>query len=239
MLSLKYKIFILNIVNGSESISQLKIEYGSLDPGTFILSIIICFLLSFVISKIYIRKSRTFSNPKSIARVLPIISLTTTIIISVVKSSLALSLGLVGALSIVRFRTPIKEPEEISYIFLSIAIGLATGAYQFKAASIGLFFVILFIYLYDYLERKRTINNYVKLSLSGIKRSDINKAIDILSENCEKVIFNSMSISSSETDKEAIISLSIVPENFKKINTITEKIYEAFPYCALNLLDID
>ena len=224
-------------MNGSNSLTQLKIEYGSLNSGTFILSIIICFLLSFVISKIYIRKSRTFSNPKSLARVLPIISLTTTIIISVVK--LALSLGLVGALSIVRFRTPIKEPEEISYIFLSIAIGLATGAYQFKAAIIGLFFVILFIYLYDYLEQKRTKNNYIKLSLSGIKRSDINKAIEILSENCEKVIFNSMSISSSESDKQAIISLSIVPENFKKIHNITEKIYDAFPNCSLNLLDID
>jgi uncharacterized membrane protein YhiD involved in acid resistance len=48
----------------------------------------------------------------------------------VVKSSLALSLGLVGALSIVRFRTPIKEPEELAYLFLSIAIGLGLGANQ-------------------------------------------------------------------------------------------------------------
>ena len=226
-------------MNESDILSQLKFETGSLNPSTFITSIIICFLLSFVISKIYILKSRTFSNPKSLARVLPVISLTTTIIITVVKSSLALSLGLVGALSIVRFRTPIKEPEEISYIFLSIAIGLATGAYQFKAAFIGLSFVILFIYIYDYLERKKTNNNYIRFSLSGIKRSDINKVIEILSENCEKVIFNSMNISSSGSDKEAIISLSIIPENFKKISVITEKIYDAFPYCALNLLDIE
>ena len=48
-----------------------------------------------------------------------------------------------------------------------------------------------------------------------------------------------MSISSSESDKQAIISLSIVPENFKKIHNITEKIYDAFPNCSLNLLDID
>ena len=226
-------------VKESDILNQLNFESGNLISGTFITSIIIFFLLPYIISKIYLRKSRTFSNPKSLDRVLPIISLTTTIIISVVESSLALSLGLVGALSIVRFRTPIKEPEEISYIFLSIAIGLATGAYQFKAAIIGLSLVILFIYLYDFLERKRTTNNYIKLSLSGIKRSDINKVIEILSENCEKVIFNSMSISPNENNKEAIISLSIVPENFKKINTITEKIYSAFPYSDLNLLDID
>jgi uncharacterized membrane protein YhiD involved in acid resistance len=47
-----------------------------------------------------------------------------------VKSSLALSLGLVGALSIVRFRTPIKEPEELAYLFIAIAMGLGLGADQ-------------------------------------------------------------------------------------------------------------
>ena len=52
------------------------------------------------------------------------------VMITIVKSSLALSLGLVGALSIVRFRTAIKEPEELSYAFLSIAIGLGLGADQ-------------------------------------------------------------------------------------------------------------
>ena len=66
--------------------------------------------------------------------VLPVICLTTLLVISVVKSSLALSLGLVGALSIVRFRTPIKEPEELAYIFLAIAIGLALGADQKEVA---------------------------------------------------------------------------------------------------------
>ena len=46
------------------------------------------------------------------------------------KSSLALSLGLVGAFSIVRFRTPIKEPEELAYLFMAIAMGLGLGADQ-------------------------------------------------------------------------------------------------------------
>ena len=54
----------------------------------------------------------------------------TLLVISIVKSSLALSLGLVGALSIVRFRTAIKDPEELIYLFFSIAIGLGMGADQ-------------------------------------------------------------------------------------------------------------
>ena len=66
----------------------------------------------------------TLSNREEFGQVFPCILLTTFLIISIVKSSLALSLGLVGALSIVRFRTPIKEPEELDYLFIAIAIGL-------------------------------------------------------------------------------------------------------------------
>ena len=53
------------------------------------------------------------------------------------KSSLALSLGLVGALSIVRFRTPIKEPEELAYLFIAIAMGLGLGADQRMATLVA------------------------------------------------------------------------------------------------------
>jgi hypothetical protein len=59
------------------------------------------------------------------------------LIISIIKSSIALSLGLVGALSIVRFRTPIKEPEELLYLFVAIAVGLGLGANQIIATLVG------------------------------------------------------------------------------------------------------
>ena len=70
------------------------------------------------------RFGSTLSSRGEFAQVFPFVLLTTTLIITVVKSSLALSLGLVGALSIVRFRTPIKEPEELAYLFFAIAMGL-------------------------------------------------------------------------------------------------------------------
>ena len=86
---------------------------------------------------------------RDLGLVLPVICLTTLLVISVVKSSLALSLGLVGALSIVRFRTPIKEPEELAYIFLAIAIGLALGADQREVAAIALPIILIVITLID------------------------------------------------------------------------------------------
>ena len=96
----------------------------------FIFNLIIAGVLSYLLGLIYIKYGSSLSNRRSMARNFVLITTTTTLIIAIVKSSLALSLGLVGALSIVRFRAAIKEPEELNYLFLSIAIGLGFGADQ-------------------------------------------------------------------------------------------------------------
>ena len=70
------------------------------------------------------------SSDLSVARIFPLLTIVMIAVIATVKSSLALSLGLVGALSIVRFRAAIKEPEELVYLFLCIGVGLALGAEQ-------------------------------------------------------------------------------------------------------------
>lgn len=102
----------------------------SISAGGLLLSLLIATVLSFVLSWHYIRFGRTYSNRRELAQVFPIITLATVLIISIVQSSIALSLGLVGALSIVRFRTPIKEPEELAYLFVAIALGIGIGAGQ-------------------------------------------------------------------------------------------------------------
>ena len=86
--------------------------------------------LGTVVAWFYTQYGRSLSNRSKFAQTLPVLALITVLIISIVKSSLALSLGLVGALSIVRFRTAIKEPEELVYLFMAIAIGLGLGADQ-------------------------------------------------------------------------------------------------------------
>ena len=93
-----------------------------------VLNLILCMLLVSLISWYYKKFSQSLGGKTHIGSILPLIGLTVFLVIVVVKSSLALSLGLVGALSIVRFRTPIKEPEELGYLFLTIAVGLGFGA---------------------------------------------------------------------------------------------------------------
>jgi uncharacterized membrane protein YhiD involved in acid resistance len=105
-------------------------EPAPLSLAALLLNLLLGTILAIGLSWHYSRFGRTKSNRAELAQVFPLIVLTTILVISVVKSSLALSLGLVGALSIVRFRTPIKEPEELSYLFMAIAIGLGLGADQ-------------------------------------------------------------------------------------------------------------
>lgn len=100
-------------------------------------------VLGILIQLHFRRLGGSLSNRQSFGPVLPFLALTTFIVISAVKSSFALSLGLVGALSIVRFRTPIKEPEELSYIFLAVATGVGTAAGQLTVTGVAVPLILL------------------------------------------------------------------------------------------------
>ena len=111
----------------------------------FLLNSIVLLVLALILEFTYIKCAKTISNRKQFSANFLLISFTTMLIITIVKSSLALSLGLVGALSIVRFRAAIKEPEELAYLFFAISVGLGLGANQtmvvMEAFAIGMVFI--------------------------------------------------------------------------------------------------
>jgi uncharacterized membrane protein YhiD involved in acid resistance len=118
------------------------------------LDMAVLIVMSGLLSFAYIKTAQTLSNRQKLAAVFPLLSLTTMMIIGVIKSSLALSLGLVGALSIVRFRAAIKEPEELAYIFLAISLGLGIGAGQ-RLITITFFaLMMLVIFLRSFVHGK-------------------------------------------------------------------------------------
>ena len=114
-----------------------------LDLTLLIFNLLIGVVLGILLRWHFQRFGSTLSNRDAFAQVFPLILLTTLLIITVVKSSLALSLGLVGALSIIRFRTPIKEPEELAYLFIAIAMGLGLGAGQTLPTVAGSVFILI------------------------------------------------------------------------------------------------
>ena len=115
---------------------------------SFLLSLVCSAILSFFIQLFYINFSSTLSNRVHFSKNFVVLGVTTCIIIMIVKNSLALSLGLVGALSIVRFRAAIKEPEELVYLFLIITSGLGCGSGQLKITIVGVVFSLIIIFIY-------------------------------------------------------------------------------------------
>ena len=137
---------LINSIRNENIIESLTANTSSsLSITNFLLNLFIGILLSSFLSYIYIKYGTSLSNRRYFANNFVILCVTTLIVITIVKSSLALSLGLVGALSIVRFRTAIKEPEELIYTFLAIAVGLGLGAGQTIITILGLLVTIIFI----------------------------------------------------------------------------------------------
>ena len=206
--------------------------------NSFVYSIFLSYILGYLLSILYVNNARTLSNHQSLSRIFPILTVTVTIVIAVVKSSLALSLGLVGALSIVRFRTPIKEPEELTYLFLAIAIGLASGADQYLSAIIGFILISLGVILNNRLRRKVLNKNAFKLSIRGIDVNDISTLISIASRSAHRIDFNSLIIEEKKIQGNTSITLSILLNSFNETKPMVESLNNAFPDASIAILDI-
>lgn len=115
----------------SEMLADINISLSSV-----FMSLLAASIGSFFIRQLYVRHGRSMNNREYFGNIFILLGVTTCSVIIIVKYSLALSLGLVGALSIVRFRAAIKEPEELVYLFLVIALGLSFGANQFAVGFV-------------------------------------------------------------------------------------------------------
>ena len=152
----------------------------------FLINAVIVLILTWLLELTYRKCGRSLSNRKSFAATFIIIGFTTMLIISVVKSSLALSLGLVGALSIVRFRAAIKEPEELAYLFLVISVGLGLGA-NLRLVTIVAFGLILAVIWGRFLiGAKSDVSNLFLTVSSSNKDVSLAKVEEILSKYFKK-----------------------------------------------------
>ena len=155
---------------------------------TFVINLLIAAALSLVLGQVYTKYGNAISNRMMFARNFLPITMTTMLIITVVKSSLALSLGLVGALSIVRFRTAIKEPEELSYLFLSISIGLGLGAGQREITLLGFIIIICFILLKGLIHKSIDNQNlYLTITSNAPQKIEVSSIVDILKQHCSEI----------------------------------------------------
>ena len=165
------------------NLSQIYLNITLLE-GIKILSFSLFYGL--LIRFLFIRFSNSLSSKQGLGNTILLVMISTASLIAVVKSSLALSLGLVGALSVIRFRSAIKEPYSLAFILFAISISIALGASQFSFATLILIFgSITIFYLYKFrkvLNNQKTIEGLDTIVLNISSNADLAKVYSLLDE---------------------------------------------------------
>lgn len=212
-------------------LSQQNIPF---DPLDFLVNLLLAALLCTTLAWAYGRFGRSLSNRERFASNFVLLGITTMVIISIVKSSLALSLGLVGALSIVRFRSAIKEPEELTFLFVTIAIGLGLGANQ-RWLTVSAFIFILAVIVIRGLKQFSPSSQSLFLSLHLNKKDpdDLEGIISLLKEHCGTVKLKR--VDESEQLLEAAFALTF--GQVESFNVCRKALLEGYPGMSLTFLD--
>lgn len=186
----------------------------------FILNLFTTAVLTYLLGLFYSRNGNSLSNKKEFSKNLLLLAMVTMMVITIVKSSLALSLGLVGALSIVRFRTAIKEPEELTYLFLCIAIGLGLGADQRIITIIAFILIIAILFVTTKISSNSRNQKNLILSIksSGENKLSGKQILNLLEAEC-----NGIDLKRLDENKETIeISVFVEISSFDNIEAIKE-----------------
>ena len=189
-------------------------EFSVLDTLIGMVFALVIGLFIFVIYK------KTFSGimySTGFAMSLVGLSLVTTLVIMAVTSNVVLSLGMVGALSIVRFRAAIKEPMEIVFLFWSLAVGIVIGAGMIPLAVIGSAIIGLILVLFA--DRKRNDTPYILIVDCKDEQAE-QGALSVIEGAADKYIVKSKSVSDAGIELTAEIRVKDDSTGF--VNRINE-----------------
>ena len=172
-----------------------------IDFLNFFYAILLSLVLSFLVKLTYVKVGKSLNDKSYFSDTFIPLALITTLVITVIKFSLALSLGLVGALSIVRFRAAIKEPEELVYLFFVISIGLSNGANQFLLSIFATLVILSFLfgrYLFENKFRKNVQysldSNILNINILDNNEKKIDDIIKIIKERVDYLKLKSANI---------------------------------------------
>ena len=181
------------------------------------LAIVLAFGLGMFIFLVYKKTYSGVMYSSSFGTTLVALTMITTVVILAVTSNVVLSLGMVGALSIVRFRTAIKEPLDIAFLFWSIAVGIVLAAGMIPLAVIGS--VIIGIILLVFVNRKAHKNPYIVVIRCDGHDSET-KAKAFLDGQTERCVIK------SKTAQKGLVELNteirLKDDNTDFINTLAD-----------------
>ncbi|MCQ2490248.1 MAG: DUF4956 domain-containing protein [Ruminococcus sp.] len=181
------------------------------------IALILAFGLGVFIFLVYKKTYSGVMYSSSFGTTLIALTMITTVVILAVTSNVVLSLGMVGALSIVRFRTAIKEPLDIAFLFWSIAVGIVLAAGMIPLAVTGS--VIIGVILLVFVNRKAHRNPYIVVIRCDGHEAET-KAAAFLSEKAERCVVKSKSAQKGEVELNMEIRLK--DDNTDFVNTLAD-----------------
>lgn len=192
--------------------------------------------LALYVRELFKRFSTTVSNRDSFANVFPLLTITTILVIFVVRSSLALSLGLVGALSIVRFRAAIKEPEELVFLFFCIAIGLALGADHPLLAFVATFVATAFCVARFWANRKsRQQNLLLTVTADARQAGRDGRLIETVNAVTGGCVIQRMDADRDQVQVRAVVR----PEAPGEVAALVDSLHAALPDCRISYVNLE
>ncbi len=208
---------------------------SNIELTKLMLSLAIGLALSLLAKYQYVYFGQSPNNKDRFSDIFIGIVLTTIIIISLIKSSIALSLGLIGALSIVRFRTPIKEPEELGYLFLCIALGLGLGANQHIATSVAGVVILAVLTLLRLVKRASDANMFLSIEINQNTQTKevLDKITELLTPITSRLDLRKVDKENGFTSLIFLIETRSQSELLGKIESI-ENIVPGSKYCLID-----
>jgi len=175
--------------------------------GYSLTNIIIIALVSFVLSSLialtYQKTSRGIETPRYFIQSLILISIPVATVMQAIGDSLARGLGMLGALAIIRFRTTLRNPRNMVFMFTSIAVGISAGVYGIAIAVVGTlgFCLVVVAIHFSSISRSTVIVGYLQFEIPNSDFSSTNmkdQIIEIVESYCKKVTLIKYSINSKK-----------------------------------------
>jgi len=194
---------------------------------TVLLVLIIAFMVSLII---YLTYKNTYTgvmyNPRFNVSLI-MITMVTTIVMVVIGSNISVSLGMVGALSIIRFRTAVKDPRDTAFIFWGVVSGLACGTQNYTIVIVGSIVVCLILFLFK--KTVAIVNKYILV----IKGNNVNIDIveKILNRNLKGYVCKGKYI-----NKESVELIYDIKLKKEIKNNVISNLFEIFGVDTVNIV---
>lgn len=189
----------------------------SLNPSDVVIVFIVTLILGAYIFWIYRRQTKSEFYSKDFNITLPALSIVTSGIMIAMQANLLVSLGMVGSLSIVRFRTAVKSPMDLLYLFWSISVGIISGVGLYSLAVVLCLFVTLILLG---LKRVYEINSTTLLVINATEKADIEKVESIIQKFSKKKQLSSVIKRNEEAEYIYELTVQNVNELATDLNSV-------------------